>query len=430
MVFVLNQNKKPLNPCHPARARKLLNNGKAVVHSRYPFTIRLKEPKKETVTPPAYRLKIDYGSRYTGLSILSGNKVLWLGELQHKTDIKSKLDGRRGHRRFRRNKLRYRKPRFNNRKREEGWIPPSLKSRVDNIASWVRKLQKRIPITLLSYENCKFDTLLMANPDISGVEYQQGTLLGYTVREYLLEKFNRTCVYCGAKDVPLEVEHFIPKSRGGSNRIDNLGLSCVPCNRTKDSQTPEEFGFPAIQERIPKTQKDSALINATRWKVYEVLTATGLEVECGSGARTKMNRIALGLPKSHVYDSVCVGASTPETLRFKTDQVLCIKAMGRGKYQRTNLDKYGFPRGYLSRQKQFFGFKSGDMVKAVVPKGKHQGIHVGRVACRKTGSFNINKPSGRIQGIPHRHCRLIQQADGYQYQLEKREADLSHSSHA
>ena len=428
MVFVLNRNKQPLNPCHPARARKLLKKGKAVVHSRYPFTIRLKEQKPESA-PQEYRLKIDYGSRTTGLSILSGEKVLWLGELKHKTDIKDKLDGRRGHRRFRRSKKRYRKPRFLNRKKPKGWVPPSLKSRVDNIASWVNKIRKRIPLTHLSYENCKFDTQLMANPTISGVEYQQGTLLGYNVREYLLEKFDRTCIYCGETKVPLEVEHLIPKSRGGSNRVDNLGIACHTCNQAKGNRTPEEFGFPDIQKRIPKTLRDSALINATRLKVYEALTSTKLPVECGSGARTKMNRTALGLPKIHAYDSVCVGTSTPKALRFKTNQVLLIKAVGRGKYQRTNLDQYGFPRGYLSRQKMFFGFKSGDMVKAVVPKGKHQGIHVGSVACRKTGSFNINQASGRVQGISHRHCQLIQKADGYQYHTEEREASLSHSSH-
>lgn len=419
MVFVLNKDKTPLSPCHEARARKLLRKGKAVIHKKYPFTIRLKEQKE--INPSykkEYRLKIDYGSRYTGLSILSREDVLWLGEIHHKTTIKKKLDDRRGHRRFRRNKLRYRKPRFDNRKRPDGWLPPSLQSRVDNIESWVIKLQKLVPLTHISYENCKFDTQLMANPEVSGVEYQQGTLTGYNVREYLLEKFNRACIYCGVTNVPLEVEHLIPKSRGGSNRVNNLGIACHDCNSDKNNQTPEEFGYPHIQKQVNKSLRDSALINATRWKVYEVLVSTGLPVECGSGARTKMNRIQLGLPKTHYYDSVCVGESTPTNLRFKIKTVLYIKNLGRGQYRRTNLNKHGFPRGYLARQKIFFGFQSGDIVKAVIPEGKKKGTWYGSVSCRKRGYFNINRKKGAVTDVHHRFCQLLQSADGYKYIME------------
>jgi 5-methylcytosine-specific restriction endonuclease McrA len=425
MVFVLNKNKKPLSPYSNAVARKLLKQNKAVIHKKYPFTIRLKELKEENIDKKQiekqeYRLKIDYGSRYTGLAILNNNNVIWLAQLHHKTDIKSKLDARRGHRRFRRNKLRYRKARFLNRKRKEGWIPPSLQSRVDNIQSWVDKLQKIIPLTHISYENCKFDSQLMRDENIKGIEYKQGTLFGYEIREYLLEKFNRKCIYCGKENMPLEIEHIIPKSRGGSNRIDNLGLACHECNQTKGNKTAEEFGYPNIQKQVKKSLRDSALINSTRWKVYAILKNTGLEVECGTGARTKMNRINLGLPKDHHYDACCVGESTLDEIIFKTDNVLYIKALGRGNYSRTTLNKYGFPKAYLPRQKYFFEFMSGDMVKAIVPKGKHKGIWYGSVACRSSGSFNINLIKGRIQGINYKYCQLIQKADGYKYIIERR----------
>jgi len=435
MVFVLNKNKKPLSPCSNAVARKLLKQDKAVIHKRYPFTIRLKElktepTKNEEYHKQEYRLKIDYGSRYTGLAILNKNNVLWLAQLHHKTDIKSKLDARRGHRRFRRNKLRYRKPRFLNRKRKEGWIPPSLQSRVDNIQSWVNKLQKLIPLTDISYENCKFDTQLLNNPDINSVEYQQGTLYGYEVREYLLEKFNRKCIYCGKDNVPLEIEHIIPKSRGGTNRIDNLGIACHECNQRKDNMTAEEFGYPNIQKQVKQSLKDSSIINSTRWKVYDVLCNTGLNVECGTGARTKMNRINLGLSKDHHYDACCIGQSTPKELYFKTNEVLYIKNIGRGLYQRTNLDKYGFPRGYLPRQKYFFGFMSGDIIKAVVPKGKKKGVYFGSAACRSTGSFNINLLKRRIQGINYKYMKIIQKSDGYKYNLGRREIQSQNSSHS
>jgi len=419
MVFVLDTNKIPLQPCHPSRARQLLKKGKAAVWRNHPFTIMLKHEivaPEEPEPQPEVRLKIDYGSKHTGLAVLRGGNVLWLGQLNHRTDIKSLLEKRSAYRRRRRSKnLRYRKPRFNNRVREEGWLPPSLQSRVDNILNFVRKLRSVCPITDISYENCKFDTQLMANPEISGVEYQQGTLTGYEVREYLLEKFGRKCCYCGCTGVPLEIEHIVPKSRGGSNKISNLCLACNPCNTKKGNMTAEELGYKDIQKKVGASLKSAAIVNATRWKVFQALTATGLEVECGTGARTKMNRIRQSLVKDHCIDACCIGASTPEVLNFKTKTVLHVTAKGRGTHSRTRSDKYGFPRLRFARKKIFFGFKTGDMVKAVVPKGKHKGVWFGRVLCRDTGYFDIKLPSEKRGGISHKYFSLVQSNDGYEY---------------
>ena len=126
------------------------------------------------------------------------------------------------------------------------------------------------------------------------------------------------------------------------------------------------------------------------------------------------------MPKDHHFDAICVGQSTPETINFATNSVLHIKAKGRGTYCRTNLDKYGFPRGYLSRQKSFFGFQTGDVVKAMVPKGKYRGTWYGAVACRKNGYFDIkNKEGKRIaQGISHKYCKVLNRMDGYEYSME------------
>ena len=417
MVFVIDTKKKPLTPCHPAEARKLLKQGKAAIWRKAPFTIILnKSVEAEELPKEETRLKIDYGSKHTGMAIVQGERVIWLGVLEHRTNIKKKMDDRRGHRRFRRNKLRYRKVRFDNRKRKEGWLPPSLQSRVDNIGSVVQKLCSLCPVTAIAYENCKFDTQLIQKPEISGVEYQQGELLGYEVREYLLEKYERTCCYCGKRDIPLEVEHIIPKSRGGTNRVDNLCISCKPCNQNKGNQTAEEYGYPDIQKQAKKPLKDAAVVTATRWAVYNRLRATGLPVECGSGAKTKMNRVALGLPKEHYYDACCVG-QTPRSMYFAQDYVQRIAAQGRGAYSRTNLDRHGFPRGYLARQKQFFGFQTGDMVKAIVPAGKNKGMWYGRVLCRKTGYFDVKTTTDRKGGINHKNIKLVQQNDGYEYSI-------------
>ena len=420
MVFVLDTNKKPLDMCHPAKARKLLKSGKAAVYRRQPFTIILKCTASDPVNN-SYRLKIDYGSKHTGLALLKDDAVMWLAVLNHRTNIKDLLDKRRGYRRRRRTaNLRYRPPRFNNRTRKADWLPPSLQSRVDNISSWISKLSKLVPLGSISYENVKFDTQKMQDDGISGIEYQQGTLWGYEIREYLLEKFDRRCVYCGITDTPLEIEHIIPKCRGGSSRVSNLTIACHNCNQKKGSKTAAEFGHPEVEAQAKKPLKDATIVNSTRWAVYDKLKKSGFPIECGTGGLTKYNRINLGLPKEHYYDACCVGKSTPERLYFKTDELITISARGHGQHCRTNVNASGFPRGYLARQKTFFGFKSGDMIVADVPTGKKRGSYEGVVLCRKTGSFDIKTLSGRIQGINHKYFRLVQHTGGYMYFTERR----------
>lgn len=406
---------------HPAVARKLLKQGKAAVFRRYPFTIILNEESTEEVKE--LRAKIDPGAKTTGLAIVSDTNIVWCAELEHRGfQIREKLNDRRTLRTSRRNrKTRYRKARFLNRKRPKDWLPPSLMSRVFNISSWVRKLCRLAPISVISQELVRFDTQKMINPEINGTEYQKGELFGYEAREYLLEKFNRTCVYCNTKEGPFNLDHFHPKSKGGSNRVSNLVLSCVKCNQQKDNQLPADFlsDKPKLLAIIEKQRKqplaDTAAVNATRWKLKEILEATGLPVEIGTGGLTKFNRKRLGISKSHWTDAACVGQSTPNSLNVKGYQPLLIKAMGRGTRQMVNSDKYGFPRGKPKlRQKSFFGFQTGDMVKAVVPKGKYTGTHTGRIAVRKKGNFKI-KTSSQTFDVNHKYCQHIHKSDGFSY---------------
>ena len=312
-VFVLDKNKKPLMPCHPARARQLLRKGRAAVFRHYPFTIILKD--RETGNTQDVRIKIDPGSKYTGVALVAefkrGKRVVWGAVIEHRGDkIHRALEKRRAVRRSRRTrKTRYREPRFLNRRRSEGWLPPSLESRVLNISTWVRRLLKLCPITAISMELVRFDIQKLQNPEISGVEYQRGELFGYEVREYLLEKWGHKCAYCGATNVPLEIEHIIPKSRGGTDRISNLTLACRKCNLAKGNKTAAEFGYPEIQEQAKKPLRDAAAINSTRWKLYDKLKKFNLPIECGSGGRTKYNRVKQGHPKEHWIDAACVGKS-------------------------------------------------------------------------------------------------------------------------
>jgi 5-methylcytosine-specific restriction endonuclease McrA len=417
-VFVLDKHKKPLSPCHPGKARRLLKSGRASVYKRYPFTIILHDTDADDCTVEETRVKIDPGSQTTGLAILQENKVIWAAELVHRgRAIKDALLSRRQLRRGRRSrKTRYRKPRFLNRKRPKGWLPPSLESRIANVLTWVDRLRKVCNIAAISQELVRFDTQKLQNPEVSGVEYQQGELFGYEVREYLLEKWGRKCAYCSVENVPLEVEHIQPRSKGGSDRVSNLTLACHKCNQTKGNQDIREFlsGKPSVLDRILKQAKaplkDAAAVNATRWALYQRLTETGLPIEVGTGGTTKYNRTRLELPKTHWLDAACVGGSTPENLVVKVSKPLRIKATGRGNRQRVLPNKYGFARGHRPRQKQFFGFQTGDIVKAIVPNGKYAGVRTGRVAVRSRPSFRLN-----AFDVHPKYLQTLQKAGGYEY---------------
>jgi hypothetical protein len=267
-------------------------------------------------------------------------------------------------------------------------------------------------------ELVRFDTQKMENASILGVEYQQGELLGYEVREYLLEKFFRKCAYCNTTDVPLEVEHIVPKSRGGSDRVENLTLACRPCNQKKGNQTALEFGYPQVQAVAKKPLKDVASVNATRWKVFETLKATGLPIECGTGGRTKYNRARQQLPKTHWIDAACVGESTPETLKVDFSHPLIISARGHGSRQMCRTDRYGFPLTHKARVKHRFGWQTGDMAKAIIPKGKYRGVYsLGRIIA-KSGSFLFSPPGvlgkNRIS-VNWKYLIPLHRNDGYSY---------------
>jgi 5-methylcytosine-specific restriction endonuclease McrA len=427
-VFVLDTNKQPLDPVHPGRARLLLTTGKAAVFKRYPFTIIFKS-ELQAPKPEPLRLKIDPGSKTTGLAIVhdESGQVIFAAELTHRGQaIKQALAARSGVRRSRRQRhTRYRKLRFKNRRRPDGWLAPSIESRVRNVVTWVKRLMRLCPITELSLELVKFDMQAMENPEIRGVEYQQGTLAGYELREYLLEKWNRRCAYCGATAVPLQVEHIQSRAKGGSNRVSNLCLACEACNRRKGSQDIGTFlaQAPEVLARVLAQAKasfaDAAAINTTRWVLYHRLRGLGLPIECGTGGCTKFNRVSRGLEKAHWLDAACVGTSTPHHLDTRGMIPLLIKAIGHGRRQMCLMNKYGFPRT-KAKQKQFtHGFRTGDIVQAVVPSHlRYPGRHVGRMSAKANGAFTITTATGTVADIGKKYCRKLQRADGYGYQLK------------
>lgn len=345
-VFVVDAEGKPLKPCKPSRARILQAQGKAKRLRTYPFTLIL--DKTVIVPEKTLELRIDPGSKYTGLALvdIKLNAVIWAMELSHRSEqIKVKLQLRKAFRRNRRSRIRHRQARLN-RKKGSGWLAPSLLHRVESIFRFVEKIIRYAPVKTIAVERVKFDFQLLENPDISGIEYQQGTLAGYTLREALLEKWGRECSYCGQQNIPLEIEHIKPKSKGGSKRFSNLCLACNECNRKKGNQDVEEFlhDKPSILNKIKNGMKKSfnhaSAVNSTRNKLVEVLEKLGLPIIYGNGALTKMTRIKNGLPKAHWIDAANV-AGLPVIL--KTLQPLIVKSTGHGNRQYVRHNDSGFP---------------------------------------------------------------------------------------
>lgn len=415
-VFVLSCDQQPLDPCHPARARKLLDARRAAVFRPYPFTIILRQPTTHDPMIHPHRIKIDPGSVTSGLAIVQEEtkKVVWAAELGHRgIFISKRLHLRAILRRARRSrKNRYRQRRYLNRRKRKGQLRPSMQSRVANIQTWVTRLRRHCPISALSLEFAKFDQQKMVNPEIQGVEYSQGERQGYEVREYLLEKWGRKCVYCGKKNAPLQIEHIVPKSRGGSNRIANLTLACGPCNLKKGNSTATEFGFPSLQAGTSHALKHASAVNTIRWALFRLLQATDLPLEIGTGAHTKFNRQQQGYPKTHWVDAACIGDSGSRIWIPEQVAPLMIKAMGHGKRQRCYTNKYGFPIAHAPRVKKSYGFQTGDIAKASPPAQIKMPSRIGRVVIRhKRPMFMLNR-----RNIHRKYLTLLQHADGYDYQ--------------
>jgi len=394
---------------------------------------------------------IDPGSRYTGIAVTrdteDGNDSYVLRKLQidhrgHK--ITEDLKGRRAYRSSRRNrKTRYREPRFLNRKRDEGWVPPSLVSRTDNIINHVKKLMYRYPIVQAKVEDVKFDIQKILNEDIQGKEYQVKLLKGATVNTYLKLKHNYTCQYCGTKStskkkVRLEVDHVIPVSKGGSDQLTNLTLACHICNKHKGALSVVEYLTTLLKRtnieaaatyvKVRKdcgeayVTKEASIVQSMKTRLYKGLKELGLDVTVHDTCYTYVNRTVNGIPKSHANDAACVG-------KFKKVHqydipTLHIQAMGRGRYQLFR----GYINGkngkkvvrYRGRNKEVYGFRTGDIAMT------DDGIK-GRINVASNGTFKIIPIDTSIGAFhrSHKKLKLLHRNDGYLYRGIKNVSGLT-----
>jgi len=412
-------------PTTPARARILLKSRKAAILRRFPLVLILKEARPDAEVSPL-RVKLDAGSKTSGIAVVHDQRgeVVWAAEVTHRSEqIREALTKRRAVRRSRRQRhTRYRPARYANRRHIQGWLAPSLFSRVLHLLTWVKRLARWCPVGALSMELVRFDLALLQTPLIEGVEYQRGTLWGTEVRQYVLAKWQHRCAYCQTTGVPLELDHLHPRSKGGSDRVANLVGACRSCNEAKADQAIEVFladrpeGLARVQAQRQAPLADAAAVNSTRWTLYDSLRALGLPVETGSGGLTKWNRTNRNLPKQHWVDAACTGPSTPERLQIRHVGPWLIQAQGRQTRRLVNVDKHGFPRGRAKGPGCVSGFRTGDLVRARVTKGKKQGVYLGRVAIKSDGYFKLTgRPFGMVEGIHARYCTPIHRNDGYAY---------------
>lgn len=460
MVIVLDKRKRPLGFTTERRARKLMERRRAVMYRMFPMTIIVKDVDARNIPDlPEYRIKTDPGAKTDGIAVVNDKTgELMLGmQVEHRAEtVKSNMDTRRGARRSRRSReTLYRRKKFGTgtfRQEDNHRIPPSVRSIIGNTESWITKLSRWIRITEASIEAVRFDTQLLDNPEIRGTGYQHGTLYGTEIREYLLEKYQHVCQYCGgeSKDPVLEWEHMIPKSRGGSDKLSNATLACRSCNREKNAMTPEEW-LRKIQAKQNPAKLDTARISgiqnvlsgrrtggSNRYCAWVNITRRSLEsflfgkfgtAECSSGGRTKYNRERMNLPKDHQYDAACVGHVPACGWKDRTHGYYVLaSATGRGTRFRGKTNKCGIiTRKLAPREKRVFGFMNGDIVSAKIPKQKkkpyrYEGHYTGRVMTRKSGSFDIRTTAGKLITANVKFVRMIQYADGYQYRLQRTEA--------
>ena len=238
-VPVLDSADNPLMPTRPSRARRLIRQGRTEkLWVKGVFCIRMLDvdTDDDNVEVDGVGLNIDPGAGTTGLAITSetpdGRRAHALIEIRHRgSRIRNKMDRRRSLRRNRRGRIRNRPPRFDNRTRPDGWLAPSLVTRLANTETWIGRLAALFPIRFVRVETARFDTQLMQDAEISGAEYQQGELAGWQLRSYIFHRDGHRCAYCGkTRAERYELDHIVPRSRGGANRVSNLVVSCHECN--------------------------------------------------------------------------------------------------------------------------------------------------------------------------------------------------------
>ena len=395
-------------------------------------------------------LNIDPGAGATGLAVTSetpdGRRAHALVELRHRgVRIRNKIDKRRTMRRGRRSRLRNRQPRFDNRTRPEGWLPPSLLTRLANTETWVRRLAEVFPVTLVRVETARFDTQIMQDAEVTGREYQQGELAGWQLRSYVFHRDGAKCAYCGnAKAERYELDHIVPRSRSGANRVGNLVVSCQDCNVSKGNQSVEDFlaDRPARLAAIRAIRR-APLAGATQMNIIVPELLRRLEqMELPTAEydtyTTSWTRRRLGVSKTHVNDALCVGA--PDAVLMPPLLKTVVRSVGHGDRQMLRpADRHGNPRGrgyraycalsrqrqgytscpgHRDRRKQLRSIASGDLVRI---RHRRHGVLQGYAVLDKKRGRLAMQHEGRHVSVRAEDAVLLARNHGYRVSIEPNE---------
>lgn len=306
LVFVINKHGEPLMPCSTRKARLLLKKKKAKIINYVPFTIQLLYGSSGYKQP--INIGVDLGAKHTGIAIVSEDTVLAKGEIEVRQDVKQNLMNKSMYRRSRRTrKTRYRQARFDNRKKPKGWLPPSIESRITNTFRWIDKFVALVPNPMIHIEVGKFDVQKIINPDIRGVDYQQGQTYGYhDVRYFVLARDNYTCQVCKKKNKILNTHHIIYRSHGGTDRADNLITVCTDCHTYENHQKGNVLWKWMIEGKKLPTFKEGTFMNIFRRRVFTHYP----DARFTYGSITTPNRKALGLEKTHYNDAIATTGIT------------------------------------------------------------------------------------------------------------------------
>lgn len=396
LVYVLNQDNSKLMPCKPAKARKLLQSGRARVVERKPFTIKLNWQCEGVVQITT--LGIDKGSHVSGFSVVGLGKVLICGDIHHRKDIKGKMGSRRALRRSRRSRKWYRKKRFDNRSssKRSSRIPPSVKANVEEVIRTVNKLP--IPISYITVEDVQIDIARLNNPDLQGKEYQESNRLDENLRIACLMRDNYICRACEKRNVKFGAHHVVPRSQGGKDTIKNLVTLCDKCHDKihKGKITLTIQGENGFRDKIAqRTMQGKAYLYKELNKIAPVSKIFGYQ--------TSEYRKFLGLEKSHSNDALCVATFLDgEIVEPDQDNFYTVSFLPRQtRKQYYSLSQKGKGRVKYQVNEELKGFKKGDIVRV---KGRREKRIT---AIYSTGYLAFPRVKGEPSTANPRYCRLI-----------------------
>lgn len=389
IVYVLNRNSEPLMPTTPARARKLLNAGKAKVVNRTPFVIKLKYGsrgyKQEVVAG------MDAGSKTIGVAAVANGKVIYQAETRLRgEEIKKKMEQRAMYRRTRRGrKTRYRKPRFLNRGASiaKGRLAPSIRHKVESHLRERKRIECMLPVTRWKVELTQFDIHAITNPEVSKRAwwtYQNGSKKNfYNTKAYVLSRDDYTCQKCKSKKLGLKlhVHHIEFRSNGGSDVQTNLITLCEPCHSKLHAHPEAQKESFKLLKKVSAKTKHATNINIVSSQLRKADWGCVTET---FGFETKLKRENLGLPKEHYLDAVAICLEDGESVDL-AGEVLIKKLISKGDYQQT--------KGIRSEKKvptgKVFGFRKFDLIQGKDIVGFVKGK-------RSSGYFTISDIDGNV----------------------------------